>query len=191
MSLYVSKFKFFSRQNLMLKAITFWLFFMPFVAMSQVAMPLFTGPLISSNSSNNAQHKTDPGDFTLQGTWVIQTGSFPDSVVDLRRLVLPLDSTKMINAYRIGADGILTLFTYAPPRQKLCANGLPYINEGSATLQHHRQHLRVKLRGGLLMAGTFNYDILYQVNYCNDRLLLTRKQFFKKERCITCPQSRR
>ena len=128
---------------------------------------------------------------SLQGTWLILRGSFPDSIVELRRLVLPLDSTKMITCYRFSNQGELTLFTYAPPLQKLCANGLPYVNKGEIIQKHHQRQLRVKIQGGYFMAGTFDYDIVYKLIQEPDHLVLVRNKFFKNERCFTCPQQRR
>ena len=127
---------------------------------------------------------------SLQGTWLILRGSFPDSIVELRRLVLPLDSTKMITCYRFSNQGELTLFTYAPPFQKLCANGLPYINKGEIIPKHHQRQLRVKIQGGYFMAGTFDYDIVYQLIQEPDHLVLIRNKFFRNKRCFTCPQQR-
>ena len=131
-----------------------------------------------------------PEQKSLQGTWLILRGSFPDSIVELRRLVLPLDSTKMITCYRFSNQGELTLFTYAPPFQKLCANGLPYINKGEIIPKHHQRQLRVKIQGGYFMAGTFDYDIVYQLIQEPDHLVLIRNKFFRNKRCFTCPQQR-
>ena len=156
----------------------------------QSQLQIQQSPQATPSATPQANLFHTPEQKSLQGTWLILRGSFPDSIVELRRLVLPLDSTKMITCYRLSNQGELTLFTYAPPFQKLCANGLPYINKGEIIPKHHQRQLRVKIQGGYFMAGTFDYDIAYKLIQEPDHLVLVRTNFYRNKRCFTCPQQR-
>ena len=97
----------------------------------------------------------------LKGNWLFSKGSFPDSIIELNYSPAIIDSTKNYNGYTIAANGALTFFTYAPPRQRMCGNGIPSMKEGQVT-EGPGSTLHLTMKGSYLGEGSFAYDLIYE-----------------------------
>ncbi len=127
---------------------------------------------------------------TLQGTWITENGTFPDSLIRLRAITLA-DTAHVYYAYTFDENGTVELSVRQPRGLLVCGNGTPHLRRG--TWVFNDKSLRIKLTGTYFAAGTFTYDLLYKAEELTDlqftsggMLLLTKTKTYKNVRCSTC-----
>jgi hypothetical protein len=120
----------------------------------------------------------------VQGTWITDNGTFPDSLIRLRA-ISPGDSIHSYYAFTFDENGTVLLTVHAPKGQLMCGNGTPHLRRGSWSIE--QESLRITLKGTYFAAGTFTYDLLYQAVFSADRgISLNKIKTFKNVRCTSC-----
>lgn len=126
----------------------------------------------------------------LQGTWLTENGTFPDSLIRLRA-INPNDSDHIYYAYTFDENGTVELAVRQPRGLLICGNGTPHLRRGTWVFKN--KSLRITLTGTYFAAGTFTYDLLYKAEELTNlqfasggMLLLTKTKTYKNVRCTNC-----
>ena len=121
----------------------------------------------------------------LMKVWVMEDGNFPHDVIKFRSYDPQKDSIDFYTSYEFNTGGVINYNFHVPRGKGVCGNGLQYLSVTKWTAKGNT--VRVYLKGGYFVAGTFEYDIVYRIEKISDnQLILKRKKTYKNKMCYTC-----